>query len=81
MRLLRSCCAAMLAMALGAATAAEPYKHGPDSERQPGVPQGKVAKFTHASKVFPDTVRDGWTYIPAQAEPGNPRHVPAPMPG
>ena len=40
-----------------AATAAEPYKHGPDSERQPGVPQGKVSKFTHTSKVFPDTVR------------------------
>ena len=63
---------AALALAIMAATAAEPYKHGPDSERQPGVPQGKVSKFTHTSKVFPDTVRDGWTYVPAQADPGKP---------
>lgn len=64
--------AAAFALATLAAPAAEPYKHGPDSERQPGVPQGKVTKFTHTSKVFPDTVRDGWTYVPAQAEPGKP---------
>jgi enterochelin esterase family protein len=61
-----------IALSVGAAHAAEPYKHGPDSERQPGVPQGKVTKFTHTSKVFPDTVRDGWTYVPAQAEAGKP---------
>ena len=46
-----------IALSVGAAHAAEPYKHGPDSERQPGVPQGKVTKFTHPSKVFPDTAR------------------------
>lgn len=63
---------ALLALAMGFATAAEPYRHGPDSERQPGVPQGKVARFTLTSKVFPGTVRDAWTYVPAQAEPGKP---------
>ena len=37
------------------------YKHGPDSEVQPGVPAGKVEKMeAWKSKVFPDTVRDCW---------------------
>lgn len=47
---------------------AEEYKLGPESvERAPGVPKGRVEKFQFtASKVFPDTTRDCWIYIPAQ---------------
>ena len=47
-----------------------------DSERQPGVPQGKVesSKFTSA-KWFPGTVRDMRIYIPAQYDPSKPACV------
>jgi enterochelin esterase family protein len=47
--------------------AQEPYKHGPDSERQEGVPVGTVTKHRlESSAVFPGTVRDSWIYVPAQ---------------
>ncbi|MBC7925174.1 MAG: esterase family protein, partial [Bryobacteraceae bacterium] len=69
---------ALLVSALLAASAAgaETYQLGPDSQRKPGVPQGKVTehKWT-ASKVFPGTVRNYWVYAPPQAEPGKPLPV------
>jgi enterochelin esterase family protein len=46
----------------------ETYPVLPDSQRQEGVPQGKVTqmpKFTD-SKIFPGTERDWWIYVPAQ---------------
>lgn len=46
--------------------AAEDYKHGADSERHEGVPQGKVEKYHWKSQVFPGTQRDYWVYVPAQ---------------
>jgi gluconolactonase len=50
-----------------AAHAANDYKLGPDSERQPGVPAGRVEKYVFTnSMVFPGTRRDCWVYIPAQ---------------
>ncbi len=45
---------------------AEEYPLGPDSQRQPGVPQGTVAHYTWKSRIFPGTVRDYWVYVPAQ---------------
>lgn len=53
--------------------AAEPYPLGPDSQAQPGVPQGKITRgsFTN-SAVFPGTVRDYWIYVPAQYDPAKP---------
>ena len=53
----------------------EPYKFGPDSERQAGVPQGKVTKHTWKSQVFEGTIRDYWVYIPAQADGKTPTAV------
>ncbi len=50
----------------GASLTAQEYNLGPDSERQPGVPQGKVTQHTWTSKIFPGTVRDYWVYVPAQ---------------
>ena len=39
--------------------AADDYKHGPDSTRQEGTPQGKVTQLQwKESKIFPGTVRD-----------------------
>ena len=43
------------------------YTLGPDSQPQPGVPQGKVeGPLIWRSHVFPNTVREYWIYVPAQ---------------
>ena len=43
------------------------YQYGPNSQRQEGVPQGKVTQHRwENSKVFPGTQRDYWIYVPAQ---------------
>jgi sugar lactone lactonase YvrE/enterochelin esterase-like enzyme len=49
-----------------AALAAEEYSPGPDSQRQPNVPVGKVTKHEWTSKIYPGTVRDYWVYVPQQ---------------
>jgi len=67
---------ASLVVALaGLVGAAEDYPLGPDSQRQPGVPQGQVTKYTWSSKVYPGTVRDYWVYVPAQYTPDRPACV------
>ena len=66
--------AILLTMAT-ASLAAEPYKHGPDSERQDGVPQGKVTKHTWKSKIFEGTTRDYYLYVPAQYDGNTPAAV------
>ncbi|MGB6430733.1 MAG: SMP-30/gluconolactonase/LRE family protein [Candidatus Acidiferrales bacterium] len=44
-----------------------PYTLGPDSQRQPNVPQGVVTKYTWStSQIYPGTTRDYWIYVPAQ---------------
>src|ERR1700743_2429620 len=49
------------------------YKLGPDSEQHPGVPEGKVVgPLVLASKVYPDTTRNYWVYVPAQYDPAKP---------
>ena len=53
--------------------AADDYKHGPDSVRQEGVPQGTVTPLKWKdSKVFPGTERDYWLYVPAQYDKTQP---------
>ena len=43
------------------------YPLGPDSQTQPGVPEGKVeGPFLFKSKVFAGTVRKYWVYVPTQ---------------
>ncbi len=54
---------------------AEEYPLTADSQRQPGVPQGKVTKYTWTSKIFPGTVRDYYVYVPAQYTPQKPACV------
>src|SRR5947209_5190226 len=51
---------------------AEDYVPGPDSERHPDVPQGKVTKYEWSSKIYPGTVRDYWVYAPAQYKADRP---------
>jgi gluconolactonase len=68
---------AVLFALLLAATAAPAWPQGEppltaDSERQAGVPAGRVVKATWTSTVFPGTVRDYWVYVPAQYQPSSP---------
>jgi enterochelin esterase-like enzyme len=49
------------------------YAHGPDSSRHEGVPKGEVT--THEwndSKVFPNTTRHFYVYVPAHYDPQKP---------
>src|SRR5262249_29000102 len=55
--------------------ASDDYKLGPDSERQPNVPQGKVDKHHWTSQVFAGTERDYWIYLPVQYDAKTPACV------
>src|SRR4029078_13549075 len=71
--MLKLICALAAALAVAPlACAQEEYVLGPDSQRQPGVPQGKVTKHEWISKIYPGTVRDYWVYVPAQYKPDKP---------
>lgn len=50
----------------------ETVTYGPDSQRQPTVPRGEVLKYTWKSKVFPNTIREYYVYVPAQYDPRSP---------
>lgn len=65
----------LLVIAAGTLRAVEEYPLGPDSQRQPGVPQGAVTHYTWTSKIFPGTTRDYWVYVPAQYTPEKPACV------
>ncbi|MDG6146486.1 hypothetical protein NF717_12655, partial [Lactococcus formosensis] len=65
-----------LALLLPAALCAQPYALGPDSQAKPGVPKGKVTKFSWTtSKIFPGTTRDYSLYVPAQYDGTKPACV------
>ena len=50
--------------------AADGFKATPDHEVQPGVPQGTVKPMpAWQSKIFPDTTRAWFIYVPAQYKP------------
>ncbi len=53
-----------------------PYPKDPDSAEKPNVPHGKVTKQANwSSKIFPDTDREWWVYVPAQYTPDQPACV------
>jgi enterochelin esterase family protein len=64
-----------LAVIAANAQAGADYKLGPDSEKQSGVPEGKVTKHHWTSQIFPGTERDYWVYVPAQYDPKTPACV------
>src|ERR1035438_6961298 len=48
----------LLAILIPTLLCAQPYSLGPDSQRRPDVPRGKVTQHTWAdSKIFPGTTR------------------------
>jgi enterochelin esterase family protein len=55
--------------------AADDYKLGPDSQKQPGAPEGKVTKHHWKSEIFAGTERDYWIYVPAQYDAKTPACV------
>jgi enterochelin esterase-like enzyme len=66
---------AAVAKALADSRSPDDYPLGPDSQRHEGVPRGEVTKHSWTSKVFPDTVRDYWVYVPKQYDPAKPACV------
>jgi enterochelin esterase family protein len=66
---------ALLFTFTAALSAADDYRPGPDAERQPGVPEGRVTKHTWQSKIFAGTTRDYWVYVPAQYDGKTPAAV------
>jgi enterochelin esterase-like enzyme/lysophospholipase L1-like esterase len=61
---------------ISAATAQDPgrrYPHGPDSQRQEGVPIGTVTQHELLeSKVYPGTIRRYYIYVPKQYDAAKP---------
>jgi enterochelin esterase family protein len=54
----------------------EVYADQPELAAQPGVPNGKLTKQTPwESKIFPNTRRDWWIYVPAQYKDDQPACV------
>ena len=49
------------------------YAHGPDSLRQPGVPNGRTLELRwDASTVYPGTSRTLWIHVPSRYDPSQP---------
>lgn len=66
----------VLVFLAGSAFAAEDHEFGPDSQVQPGVPQGRIEQGTFASKsVYPGTTRNYWVYVPQQYDGSKPAAV------
>jgi enterochelin esterase-like enzyme/sugar lactone lactonase YvrE len=50
--------------------AADAFKATPDHEVQPGIPRGTIIPMpVWKSKIFPDTIRNWFIYVPAQYKP------------
>ena len=66
----------LIVLSAPAARPADDYTLGPDSFPREGVPRGTVTKFTNwTSKIFTNTVRDWWIYVPAQYNSNKPACV------
>ncbi|MBI5799403.1 MAG: SMP-30/gluconolactonase/LRE family protein [Verrucomicrobia bacterium] len=76
MRIILSALALSCSLLASSLRAADDYVPGPDSKKQPGVPEGEVLKFSFdKSKIFPGTTRDYWIYVPRQYDPAKPACV------
>ncbi|MEO6005831.1 MAG: alpha/beta hydrolase-fold protein [Opitutus sp.] len=65
--------AAVIALPMMAAPTDDVYHLGPDSEVQPGVPQGKVTEWAQLpSQAYPGTLHDYCVYVPAQYDSKQP---------
>jgi enterochelin esterase-like enzyme len=63
-------------LAATAVRAADDYTLGPDSQPQPGVPKGRIeGPLVFKSRIFRNTVRQYWIYVPAQYDAAKPAAV------
>jgi enterochelin esterase family protein len=54
----------------------EVYTTPPEAKEQRGVPKGKLIQMPKwESRIFPETTRDWWVYVPAQYKPDQPACV------
>ena len=65
----------LLLLAFAIPLRADDYTLGPDSQRQPNVPTGKVTKYSWISTIYTGTTRDYWIYVPAQYKADKPACV------
>ena len=71
-----ACFITAAAMFPPAASSAEDFVAAPYHEVQSGVPHGQVIAYTNwSSKVFTNTTRDWWVYVPAQYKADKPACV------
>jgi enterochelin esterase family protein len=56
----------LMSFALPTIAQDDQYVFGPDSQRQEGVPQGRVTKHTWKSTIFEGTIREYSIYVPAE---------------
>ena len=70
-----ACLGLLLGSAAGAWADDDNLPFGPDSQRQEGVPQGKLTKHEWKSQIFPGTTRDYYVYVPAQFDGKTPAAV------
>ncbi|MBI3878267.1 MAG: hypothetical protein HY300_20285, partial [Verrucomicrobia bacterium] len=71
-----SLAAALAASAPLRVHAADEFKAAPDHQFNPNVPHGRVIEHKDwQSKVFTNTIRDWWIYVPAQYTPDKPASV------
>ena len=54
------------------AAAQDDYAPGPNSREYPGIPKGTVTQHQWESRIFANTVRDYYVYVPAQYQAGTP---------
>ena len=62
------------ALYVSAAPTDDIYKLGPDSQKQEGVPEGKIVGplTLESNSVYPGTSRNYWVYVPAQYQKEKP---------
>lgn len=65
--------AVLLLAGLGQSVNAEEYRHGPDSQANESIPQGKLTQHEWTeSKIYPGTKRRYSVYVPAQYDGSTP---------
>ena len=66
------CAALLFSISLTIQAQDESYKYGPDSERHDGVPGGALTGYTWESKIYGNTKRAYYVYVPAQYNANSP---------
>jgi len=64
---MKNCFVTLLLLSLAVRSfSQDDYKPGPDSQSQAGVPKGTLTTYTWESKIYPNTKRSYYVYVPAQ---------------